>query len=151
MTSGIDQINVKIIKELLNDGRKTFVEIAKECNTSKDVVAKRYKQMKDQGIIVGATIQNSCACYGCSFVGNFLVHVQHGNLDYVVALVKKIPKVLNIYPRVLRQNMSVMVALKEIEDLEQVLFIFDKEVTVCCRGGYQHLDRQRDSPENLWF
>ena len=120
MTSGIDQINAKILKELLKDGRKTFVEIAKECNTSKDVIAKRYKQLKKQGIIIGATIQNSCACYCCSFVANILVSVQPGNLDYVMELIGKIPQVLNLYPRVLSQSINVMVTLKKIDELEQI-------------------------------
>jgi len=64
----IDVINSKILKELLRDGRKSFAEIAKECKTSKDVIAKRYKQMKSKGIIVGVTIQNSCACRGCDII-----------------------------------------------------------------------------------
>jgi DNA-binding Lrp family transcriptional regulator len=148
MTSGIDQVNAKILKELLKDGRKTFVEIAKECNTSKDVIAKRYKQLKKQGVIVGATIQNSCACYGCSFVANILVSVQPGNLDYVMELIGKIPQVLNLYPRVLNQSINVMVTLKKIDELEQVKqsikrlpFILDVDINMWIGA--------RNTPENL--
>ena len=116
----IDEIDKKILKELLTDGRKRFAEIAQECNTSKDVISKRYKQMENKGIIVGATIQNSYACYLGKFVATIHIHVQRGKLDCAVATVKKIPHVFHVYSRVANQTVAAVAILKRFEELEQV-------------------------------
>ena len=76
MIQTIDPLNAKILKDLLKDGRKTFTQIAKDCNTSKDVITKRYKQMKKAGIIVGATVHNSPACYGANIVAGIYLKIK---------------------------------------------------------------------------
>ncbi len=120
MKSVIDTIDKKILKELLMDGRKKFAEIAKECNTSKDVISKRYKQMENKGIIVGATIQNSHTCYSGKFVSTILINVQHGKLDGAIESVRKTPHVFHVYSRVINQTIAAEAILKSIEELEQV-------------------------------
>ena len=57
LISRIDEIDAKILKDLLVYGRKPFTEIAKEAGTTKNIVWQRYKRMKKEGIIVGSTIQ----------------------------------------------------------------------------------------------
>jgi Lrp/AsnC family transcriptional regulator for asnA, asnC and gidA len=116
----IDIINATILKELLKDGRKSFAEIAKECNTSKDVIAKRYKQMKSKGIIVGATIQNSCACYGCGLVAGIYIYTQPHKADHVLQLVHKIPQVFDVYSVGINPSLVAIVVMKNIEELDQV-------------------------------
>jgi predicted transcriptional regulator len=64
----MDETDARILWELLEDGRKTFATIAKNCNVSQDVVWKRYKEMKENGIIVGATIQFNYRNFGHSGV-----------------------------------------------------------------------------------
>ena len=49
----LEKIDLKILKELLKDGRKSFTAIAEECHTSKDIIWKHYKEMKMTGVIVG--------------------------------------------------------------------------------------------------
>lgn len=116
----IDVINAKIVKELLKDGRKTFTEIAKECNKSKDVIAKRYKQMRSEGIIVGATIQNSCACCGCDKVASISINIQPQKADHVLKLLHKIPQVFNVHSVCIKPILTAWVTLKTIEELENV-------------------------------
>ena len=148
MKPAIDQINAKILKDLLKDGRKSFSEIAQECNTSSDVIAKRYKQMKKKGIILGATIQNSYACFDGNFIAGILINIQHGKLDHVTQLISKIPHVINVYPSVISQSASTMVILKDIQELEQVRqsikrlpFIVGMDVRIWIGN--------RSTPENL--
>jgi Lrp/AsnC family transcriptional regulator for asnA, asnC and gidA len=116
----IDEIDKKILKELLIDGRKRFAEIAQECNTSKDVISKRYKLMENKGIIVGATIQNSYACHLGKFVATIHIQVQRGKLDCAVTSVRKIPHIFHIYSRVANQTVVAVAILKRFEELEQV-------------------------------
>ncbi len=115
----IDEIDKKILKELLIDGRKTFAEIAPKCNTTKDVISKRYKQMEKKGIIVGATIQNSYTCYLGKFVATILINFQRGKLDCAITSVKRIPHVFHVYSRVVNQTVAAVAILKSIEELEE--------------------------------
>ncbi len=120
MRTEIDAINAKILRELLKDGRKSFAEIAKESNTSKDVIAKRYRQMKDKGIIVGATIQNSPACYGGNFVAGFYVFTQPNKAEFVLQLAKKIPQAIDVFRLSINPSLAVMAIMKSISELDQI-------------------------------
>jgi DNA-binding Lrp family transcriptional regulator len=148
MTFKADSLNLKILKDLLADGRKPFAEIAEENNVSKEVVAKRFKQLKVTGVILGFTIQNSVKCYHASFVANILLHVQRGKTEYVTQAVNRIPNVVHTYSLPLEQDILVEVVLKNIEDLENTKNLCQKipdvlrtEVTVWT--GF------RNTPENL--
>jgi DNA-binding Lrp family transcriptional regulator len=55
----ISEIDVKILKALLEDGRKSFRDIARQNNISEDVTYRHFRKMERQGIIVGATTQEN--------------------------------------------------------------------------------------------
>ena len=115
----IDRINATILKELLKDGRKSFTAIAQQCNVSKEVIANRYKQMKKQGIIVGATIQNSCACYNSNFVATFNIYTQLHKADYVTKLLNDAANVIEVYPEGVNPNLSAVFTVKTMQEIEQ--------------------------------
>ena len=148
MTTKIDSLNLKILKDLLSDGRKPFAEIAEENNVSKEVVSKRFKQLKAKGIILGFTTQNSVRCYDASFVSNIFIHVQRGKVENVIKEVKKIPNVTQTYPLAVEQKVITEVTLKNIEELESTKkliqrnqFVLGTDVTIWT--GF------RNTPENL--
>ena len=116
----IDELNLKILNELLIDGRKSFAEIAKKNNTSKDVIAKRFKQLKIKGIILGATTQNSVICYNANFVANLLIRVQRGKVHCTMQEVSKISNVIHVFPSSVRQAVNAEIILKTLEELESV-------------------------------
>jgi Lrp/AsnC family transcriptional regulator, regulator for asnA, asnC and gidA len=116
----IDELNLKLLQTLLHDGRKSFAEIAKENNTSKDVISKRFKQLKNKGIILGSTIQTSPICQGANFIANLLIRVQRGKVKCTMQEVSKIPNVIHVYPSPVRQAVTTEVILKNIEELESV-------------------------------
>jgi Lrp/AsnC family transcriptional regulator for asnA, asnC and gidA len=144
----IDELNLKIIQTLLNDGRKSFAEIAKENNTSKDVIAKRFKQMKTKGVILGSTTQNNARCFRANFVANLLISVQRGKMICTMQEVSKISNVIHVYPSTIRQAITAEVTLKNIEELELVgklihNFPFVLEIKTAIWMG------KRNVPENL--
>jgi Lrp/AsnC family transcriptional regulator, regulator for asnA, asnC and gidA len=144
----IDTIDKKILRELLIDGRKKFAEIAQECNTSKDVISKRYKEMKKKGIIVGATVQNSYTCYSGKFVATILINVQQGKLESAIEPVKKIPHVFQIYSRVINQTIVTVSILESIEELEQVKNMI-KRLPFILGADVRIWTGIRTTPENL--
>jgi len=120
MKTEIDAINAKILYDLLKDGRKSFVEIARECNTSKDVISKRFRQMKSKGVIVGATIHASASYYGAHLVAWFFLYTQPNTARKVWPLILKIPEVVSVYPVGINPSLGVVVALKNTQELEQI-------------------------------
>jgi DNA-binding Lrp family transcriptional regulator len=146
----IDEINSVIIKELLKDGRKSFTKIAEQCKTSKEVIANRYKQMKKQGIIVGSTIQNSCACYDCNLVSFIFVYVEPHKIDQVGKLMSEIPKLMGIFhPSGMSPGIIIAhLIMKNVQELEQskqsikrLPFVLDVDPRI--------LIGARNTPENL--
>jgi DNA-binding Lrp family transcriptional regulator len=51
----LDQLDIKIIKDLLKNSRKSFSQIAKECKVTTATVNNRFKELKEAGIIEGST------------------------------------------------------------------------------------------------
>lgn len=118
MTSKIDSLNLKILKDLLSDGRKPFAEIAEENNVSKEVISKRFKQLKAKGVILGFTTQNSVKCYDANFIANLLLHVQRSKLEHVMQAVKKIPNVIQAYRSAVEQDVLTEIVFKNLDELE---------------------------------
>jgi DNA-binding Lrp family transcriptional regulator len=144
----IDELNLIILHDLLSDGRKSSAEIAKENNASKDVIAKRYKQMISNGVILGSTIQNNAMCFGANFVANLLICVQRGKVISTLQEVRKISNVVHAYPSPIRQAVTAEVVLKNIDELESIeKLIYDfpyvLEIEAAIWMG------KRNVPENL--
>jgi Lrp/AsnC family transcriptional regulator for asnA, asnC and gidA len=143
-----DSLNLTIIKDLLSDGRKSFADIAKENNTSKDVIAKRYKQLKANGVIVGCTIQNSTRCYGANFVANLLINVQRGKVEPTIQAIRKIPNVIHAYVLAMQQAILTEVTLKDIDELETTKKMFQSQPYVL-GTDVTIWTGIRNTPENL--
>jgi len=115
----IDQINAVILKELLMDARKSFTDIAQISGESKEVIANRFRQMQKQGIIVGATTQNSCACYDSNFAAAFHIYTRTRNPEEAVQLLKTFPNIIEVYPAGINPNLNTVFTIKSIAELEQ--------------------------------
>ena len=143
-----DSLNLTILKDLLSDGRKSFADIAKDNNTSKDVIAKRFKQLKAKGMILGFTTQNNSRCFDANFITNLLIQVQRGKMEPTIQAVNKIPNVIHAYPSAIQQAVLTEVSLKNIDELEAVKkliqsqpYVLGTDVTIWT--GI------RNTPENL--
>jgi Lrp/AsnC family transcriptional regulator for asnA, asnC and gidA len=144
----IDKLNAVIIKELLQDGRKSFTDIAQLCGESKEVVASRYRQMTKQGIIVGATIQNSCACYDSNFAVAFYVYTRPCKAEAATRLLRTFPKVIEVYPAGLNPSINTVFTIKSIAELEQTRQAI-KELPDVLEIDTQIWTGMRNTPHNL--
>ncbi len=118
----MNEIDAKILKELLKDGRKSFAEIAEQCGTSKDVVTKRYKKMKQEGIIVGATIQMNYRFFGYYAVANLTIQVDPQGRDKVAENLGKMP---NIFSVIRSYNKRKIIAVATLRNLGELDFVKD--------------------------
>jgi DNA-binding Lrp family transcriptional regulator len=56
INKAIDELDIIIIKRLLENSRTSFAEIAKECKVSTLTIKNRYSRLKSTGIIKGSTV-----------------------------------------------------------------------------------------------
>jgi DNA-binding Lrp family transcriptional regulator len=146
--SKLNVLDSKILKTLFQDGRKSFAEIASECDVTKNKIWKRYKAMERKGIITGATIQVNFAKFGFDALATFLINVEAQQIEQVMAYVGQIPDV-----RVYRQynsiyNIRAFATLKDLNELDQVKQAIKRKHPAMSLKTYIWTDI-RNIPENL--
>jgi len=144
----IREIDAKIIKELLHDGRKSFVEIAKEFGVTKNKVWKRYKELKNKGIITGATVQVNFANFGYEALATLLISVEAQRINQVMDYIEKMTEI-----RAYRQynsiyNVRAVTMLKNINELDRVKEAIRRRLPSNNLRTYIWTD-VRNIPENL--
>jgi DNA-binding Lrp family transcriptional regulator len=144
----VDNLDKRILWDLLRDGRKSFTAIAKENDVSEDTIWKRYKEMQKKGIITGATIQYNYRLFGYSAVAAVRLNVESQNINSVLDSLQSWPFIgmgakvldsLNLWPKTgegakgvsrlfgSQYTISVFVIFKSLGALEKVKEIISKQ------------------------
>ena len=144
----LTEIDTQIIKELLKDGRKSFSAIAQECETSKDIIWKHYKELKKAGVIVGATIQWNCRKIGFSGVATISISLETQYMAETFDRLKNTPN-LGIFRYYNTSNtLTVLTCLQHLGDLQQVKEVISKQNKINEIRTSLWLD-VRNIPENI--
>jgi Lrp/AsnC family transcriptional regulator for asnA, asnC and gidA len=145
----IDEIDAKIIKDLLKDARKNFADIAKECDVSTTTISEHYVKLKKAGIIVGTTIQMDYKSFGYNAVADFLIKVEPQQINQVIEYILKIPNIYGAYPTYEpRYNVGMVATLKDLKELDQVKDAIRRHRSVLDFKTYVWTDI-KNFPENL--
>lgn len=94
----LDSLDIKILQMLANNARKTFLEIARECNVSGAAIHQRIAKLTSLGVIKGSEclIEPSAVGYDtCAYIGFFLK--DPSQFPYVVEELEKIPEVVECH------------------------------------------------------
>jgi DNA-binding Lrp family transcriptional regulator len=116
----ISELDSRILKYLLQDGRDSFAGIAQKCGVTKNKVWKRYKAMERKGIISGATLQVNFANLGYDAVATLLVSVEAHEIDRVIERIGKIREVRAYRHYNSAYNVRGVTILKDISELDHV-------------------------------
>lgn len=144
----LTEIDSKIIKALLEDGRKSFSTIAQEGHTSKDIIWKHYKELKKAGIIQGATTQVNCRKLGYSGVATISIGLETQNLAKAFERLKSMSDMGIFRYYNTSNNLAVITRIKNLNDLEKVKEMISKENDVNEITTNLWLD-VRNMPENI--
>jgi Lrp/AsnC family transcriptional regulator, regulator for asnA, asnC and gidA len=144
----IDEIDAKIIKDLLIDGRKEFTEIAREAQVSKDVIWQHYSKMKKDGTIVGSTIQLDYAALGCNTSVNFMITVPVDQQQQTIQQLRKIPGIYDAYPWGSHSRIWAVSDIMKTEQVEQVKQLILRLRSVI-KLEVEAWTGLRNSPQNL--
>ncbi len=66
----IDEIDARILKNLLKEARTTFTDIAAECGISVSAVRVRFERLKKEKVITGEIMQVNPKAIGYNFVAD---------------------------------------------------------------------------------
>ena len=118
----IDELDIKIIKELLKNSRKSFSKIARECKVSTATVNNRFSELKEAGIILGSTVLVDRANFGVECDGFFLIDVNPDKLDEFIRDAKDMMGDFFVSPEKLNEkcNVSAWSPIKNIKGMERV-------------------------------
>lgn len=144
----INEIDAKILRALLEDGRKNFSTIARECGTTKDVIWKHFRDMEKAGAIVGATIQINYQKFGYSGIAMMLLSVESQYVNEVFDRLKKFSDagIFRFYNS--KHNLAAITYLKNLRDLERTKKILSQNPTHEIKT-YIWTD-SRNTPENVF-
>ncbi len=119
-TSGIDEIDVKIIRALQKDARTTFTDIARDCGVSTDTISKRFRKMKKADLVRGTTILLNPKSFGYDCVASLGINVSYPHLKEVVELLRKIPEMVFYTTSMGTNDIFCITLLKNVGRLSQV-------------------------------
>lgn len=144
----ISELDSKILKYLLQDGRQSFAEIAKKCNVSKNKVWKRYKAMEKKGIIVGATLQINYSILGYDALAILLMSIEAQQIDQVMEGINQIKEVFPYRHYNSAYNLRGVAILRDLSELDQVKETIRKSLPIT--GLKTHIwTGVRNIPQNL--
>lgn len=118
----LDQLDRQILQLLLKDANSSFVEIAKQVHVSAGTVHVRVKQLRQAGIIQGASLKVDHQQLGLELMAFVGIHLERSSL-YMEVLkgVQRIPEVVQVHYVTGPYNMFVQVVAKNSQDLHRIL------------------------------
>ena len=116
----MNELDARILRILLRDGRTGYDEIAEECGASKNKVWKRCMSMRNRGEIEGATIQVNFGHLGYDALATLLINVEAQQIEQVMGFIKKIKEVHAYRQYFSVYNVRAVAALRDLNELDHV-------------------------------
>ncbi|MBO4595269.1 MAG: Lrp/AsnC ligand binding domain-containing protein [Bacteroidales bacterium] len=125
----LDNIDRKILFFLVNDARKPYLEIARECGVSGAAIHQRMRKLEESGIITGSRLLIKPGAIGlnvCAFIS--IVVTESNKSPEVIAALKKIPEVVECHFVTGRYTLLVKVYCLDNDHLMDVIMHKLREV-----------------------
>ncbi|MDY0406742.1 Lrp/AsnC family transcriptional regulator [Virgibacillus sp. 179-BFC.A HS] len=123
-----DEIDHKLINELIEDGRISYVELAEKVGISRVAVKERIKVLKEEGVIEKFTITVNSEKFGKQVSAFFEVDVEPKQLQIVAQNLADNPNVASIYQMTGPSTLHMHVLVENFKKLEK--FINDELYSV---------------------
>lgn len=117
----LDDIDYAILKALMEDGRRSFRQIASAVSVSTPTVESRFKRMVNTGLIkkIAPVIDSEKLATGISAF--ILLKVQPSNIDKVSASLAKLEEVREIFTTTGESNLKVKVVVNDPKSLDNFI------------------------------
>jgi Lrp/AsnC family transcriptional regulator for asnA, asnC and gidA len=119
-TVNLDEIDVKILHELVKNSRKKLKDIAKEVGMSPAAVFKRIEQLKAKGVITEATIFKDAALLGHSYTALIGVNLEGDKDSLITELCSGGMNLAGVSPSVGKYDLCVFAIAESLLELDQI-------------------------------
>jgi DNA-binding Lrp family transcriptional regulator len=147
-TETIDEVDAKILRDLLREGRKEFVQIAREIKVSKDIVWQHYANLKRKGIIIGSTVQINYRSLGYGGAASFFVDTPIEEQANVAKQMRKISGIYDVYRWGSYSRLWAVSDFMKVDRIEQVKMLI-KRIPSVLRVQVEIWVDYRRVPDNL--
>lgn len=142
------ELDANILRNLLQDGRISYVELAKKCQVTKNKVWKRCRAMEKKGIITGATTQMNFEDFGYAALATLLISVEAQQIEEAMEFIEKITEI-----RAHRQynsvyNVRAFATLRTLNELDYIKQVIRRKLPTIGLKTYIWMG-VRNIPENL--
>ncbi len=120
----IDEIDVKILREFVQDARAKLKDIAKKCGLSSTAVFNRIERLKTLEVIKGAALFFDMSQVGFTYPASIGVDMELNERDKVLKIIREQSKVIIASESAGSNTLRVFLVakkLKDIEDLKQLI------------------------------
>lgn len=141
----LDELDEKILKLIVGDARKPFLEVARVCNVSGAAIHQRVQKLLHAGVIKGSEFMLDNRMIGyktCAYMGLFLQ--DPGQFTAIVDALKEIPEVVECYYTTGKYDLFIKIyahdnehLLKIIHDRLQPLGLARTETLISLREGFR--------------
>lgn len=118
----LDSLDYKILQTLSVNGRKPYLEIARECGVSGAAIHQRIQKLIALGVLVGTEclINSSAVGYDtCAYIGFFLK--DPARFDEVVEELRRIPEVVEVHFTTGQYDMFIKLYARNNDHLLQII------------------------------
>lgn len=117
-----DNLDLQILKQLSENARKPYLEIARECGVSGAAIHQRIQRLQASGVIKSSECLVNPAALGymtCAYVGFFLK--DPGQVQHTIEEIKKIPEIVECHFTTGQYDVFVKLYAKNNEHLLSIL------------------------------
>ena len=118
----LDDLDYKILNLIVNDARKPFLEVARECNVSGAAIHQRIQKLSNLGVIKGSEfiVDNTKVGYEtCAYIGLYLQ--SPGQFPEVTAALKEIPEVVECHYTTGKYDLFIKIYAKNNQHLLNII------------------------------
>jgi DNA-binding Lrp family transcriptional regulator len=129
-TVEIDEVDIKILRELIKDARTKLKDIANDCGLSSNAIFKRVKRLKETGVITGTILYTNLELFGLKYPATIGINLKHDNKLKVIKLIRKHANLIAVNPSFGKYDLCAFVMAKSISQLELLKQIVRKQPEV---------------------
>lgn len=145
MYHDLDELDEKILKQIISNARTPFLEVARECGVSGAAIHQRVQKLTNAGVIKGSEFILDPEKIGyetCAYVGVFLT--SPSSFDDVVKKLEAIPEVIECYYTTGQYDLLIKVFAKNNKDLLRIIHselqplgLARTETLMCFKEGFR--------------
>jgi len=124
----LDEIDVMILKMLIEDARSSLKKISKRCGLTSSAVLRRIEHLKQEGVIVGTRFVVDGEAFGYPFYATLLIDAADSLEPQVKQTIREMENVVICAESIGRYNLCTLIRGANIEELNKVTSIIKKNI-----------------------